>query len=379
VSCLKESIVVAQNLHIQRERHLNQHPLLVPRNSQPPKKMRSSILVWAVALIGMSSSYPIPYNDLNGRLEVQGHRGSRGQRTEESLWAFAYAMEIGVDTLEMDTLFTKDEVAVIWHDHSISAEKCSGDFVGEYIANLTLAQIKTLDCSEQLTNYPQSEPHPGTRIATLEEVLQLIDCYGDSTVGINLETKVDPTMPNQTLPVSTYVNNLIPILQQYDVVSRTTIQSFDWRTLIGIKGKYPEVVTVALLDDTTIVPDDTGDFPWLGGVKVVDDDWITPAADIGASVLSPVHGLPSNASVNTPGYQALVTPERVDMAHSLGMSVVPWTVNDEVTINKLVNDGVDSIISDYPERVMWIAKQRGLSSGKARNPSKPECLKNASG
>ena len=65
--------------------------------------------------------------------------------------------EVGVDVLEMDTVFTKDGVPVIWHDHWIYPTKCTGDYVGDYIANLTLAQVKTLDCSLQLADHPQQE------------------------------------------------------------------------------------------------------------------------------------------------------------------------------------------------------------------------------
>lgn len=299
-------------------------------------------------------------------------------RTEESLWAYAYAMEIGADTLEMDTVFTSDGVPVIWHDHDIRASKCSGEYVGDFIANLTLAQVKTLDCSERLVAHPQQEYHPNTRIATLEEVLQLVDCYGDRGVTLNLETKLDPLRPNETLPVETYITDLVPILQQYGFASRTTIQSFDWRTLIGIKERYPDIVTVALVDDETITPDENGDYPWLGGVQLENEDWVSAAASIGASIVSPVHGVPSNETVNTPEYVPFVTKENTDQAHELGMQMIPYTVNAEVTMSKLIDDGVDAIISDYPERVMYVAKQRGLSVGRARNPSKPECLVNAS-
>ena len=341
--------------------------------------MLTRILVGVVTLTAHVLSFPIPFNDLKGRLEVQAHRGGLGLRSEESLWAFAYAMEVGVDTLEMDTVFTQDGIPVIWHDHYISATKCSGDYVGDYIANLTLQQVKTLDCTKQLPEHPQAELHPNTRIATLEEVLTLVDCYGDRGVTINLETKLDPTKKNETLPVEKYIDDLVPILQKHNFASRTTIQSFDWRTLIGIKEKFPTTVTVALLDDETTTPDSDGSYPWLGGVNVTDDDWVSAAASIKAGILSPVHGLKSNFTVNSPGYKPWVTKERVDQAHELGMKVIPWTVDYEVTINKLIDDGVDALISDYPERVMWIAKQRGLSSGRARNPSKPECLAKASG
>jgi glycerophosphoryl diester phosphodiesterase len=173
--------------------------------------MLSSHLLW-FAIPSLVSAFPYPYNDLHGRIEVQGHRGGIGVRSEESLWAFAYAMEVGVDNLEMDTVFTQDGIPVIWHDHFIAPEKCSGDYVGAYIANLTLAQVKTLDCAKQLVAHAQAEIHPKTPIATLEEVLDLVNCYGDKSVTINLETKLDPTKSNQTLPLETYVNDLIPIV-----------------------------------------------------------------------------------------------------------------------------------------------------------------------
>lgn len=343
--------------------------------------MAASALAVALGalLVGNAAAYPIPHNDLHGRVEVQGHRGGLGLRNEESLWAFAYAMEIGVDTLEMDTVFTKDGIPVIWHDHYIYPTKCTGDYVGQYINNLTLAQVKSLDCDLQLEEHPQQEIHPGTKIATLEEVLDLVNCYGDKGVTVNLETKIDPTTPEQTWPVEKYIE-LIPILEKHGLLERTYIQSFDWRTLVLIHEKYPSIPIVALLDDTTVVPDANGTYPWLGGLNLddYDGDWVAAAAAIGSSVLSPVHGTPSNLTVNSPGYTPFTTKEIVDEAHGLDMQVIPWTVDYEVTISKLLDDGVDSIISNYPERVIAVARQRGLSVGRARNPSKPECLAKAS-
>lgn len=170
--------------------------------------------------------------------------------------------------------------------------------------------------------------HPGTKIATLEEVLDLVNCYGDKGVTINLETKIDPTTPEQTWPVEKYIE-LIPILEKHGLLERTYIQSFDWRTLVLIHEKYPSIPIVALLDDTTVVPDANGTYPWLGGLNLddYDGDWVAAAAAIGSSVLSPVHGTPSNLTVNSPGYTPFTTKEIVDEAHGLDMQVIPgpWT------------------------------------------------------
>jgi glycerophosphoryl diester phosphodiesterase len=172
------------------------------------------------------------------------------------------------------------------------------------------------------------------------------------------------------------MTSLIPILQKHNFENRVTIQSFDWRTLIGIHAAYPSIPIVALLDETTVTPDTTGkSYPWLKN-----GNWVLAAHSIGASVLSPNHGTgkTADATVNSVGYVPFTTKQVVEQAHSLGMTVVPWTVDAEVTISKLVDDGVDAIISNYPERVMYVARQRGLSVGRARMPSRPECLVNAS-
>ncbi|KAF8253194.1 glycerophosphoryl diester phosphodiesterase [Wilcoxina mikolae CBS 423.85] len=318
---------------------------------------------------------------------VQAHRGGLGLRPESTLYAFSYALEIGSNVLEMDTVFTKDGVPVIWHDHQISAAKCKDTakggenfpYVGKFIADLTLAQVKTLDCgSQQLPKHTQAKLYPGAQIPTLEEVLELVHCYGDKQVEINLETKIDPLAPHETLPVEKYITDLIPLLKKHNLDTRTFIQSFDWRTLIGIKQRFPETRTVALLDDTTIVPEN-GVYPWLGGLNLDDfgGDFVKAAKSIGAVVLSPVHGVPSSSSVNTPGYKPFVTKELVEKAHEEGLKVIPWTVDDESTIAKLMDDGVDEIISNYPERVMFVGRDRGMKVGFKGREERKVCLRNA--
>lgn len=198
--------------------------------------------------------------------------------------------------------------------------------------------------------------HEDTRIPTLEEVLDLIECYDNKRVLINLETKLDPLAPNETLPVEKYIDDIVPLLERRGFASRTTIQSFDWRTLIGIKKKFPETVTIALVAPDTITPVND-EYPWLGGIDLAEfnNDWVAAAASIGAEILSPAHGSPWTKTVNTIGYEPLVTEQVVKRAHEYNMKIIPWTVDDEVTIAKLIDDGVDGIISDYPQRsCVWV-------------------------
>ncbi|RPA79274.1 glycerophosphoryl diester phosphodiesterase [Ascobolus immersus RN42] len=354
--------------------------------------MRSHFaLLFAAVTALVSSVNAAPSKIQKRKLEVQAHRGGLGIRPESTLWAFAYSMEIGVDVLEMDMVFTKDGVPVVWHEHSILEAKCldtapGAKYVGQLIANLTLAQVKTLDCgSKLLPAYPQSKRIPGAKIPTLEEVLDLVDCYGDRKVKINLETKLDPLEPAETLPVEKYINDIVPILIRRKFDKRTTIQSFDWRTIIAIKKKWPHMQTVALLDDTTITEDDgrgRGYYPWLGGIDLKKDfkgDYIAAAKSIGASVLSPIHGITSATSVNNPAYKPFVTKRLVDKTHKNKMELIPWTVDDESTIEKLILDGVDAIISNYPERVIYVGRKLGYSPGNGGRKQKLSCLKKAGG
>lgn len=149
------------------------------------------------------------------------------------------------------------------------------------------------------------------------------------------QTKLDPIRPNETLSVDTYINNIIPLLKRRGFDKRTYIQSFDWRTIIGIKKKFPSTRTVALLDDTTIIPYDrgVGGYPWLGGIDLQKDfrgDWVKAAKHIQATVVSPVHGI-GGGTVNSPEYKAFVTKDIVSRAHKLGLQIIPWTVSSPIS------------------------------------------------
>ena len=265
----------------------------------------------------------------------------------------------------MDAVFTQDEVPVVWHDHFLSEEICSGPYVGQFVANLTLAQVKEMDCSVYRSEFPTATYAPETRIPTLEEVLDFIKCTGDDSVQINLETKLDPRAPNETLHVDKYIDGIVPLLFEHGFVERTTIQSFDWRTLFECKRKYPSITTVPLLDELTISANKiTGEYEWLGGLNLndFDGDWVAAAKATGGDIVGPVHGFPPDAPCDAPGYIPFTTKEHVDRAHELGMRIVPWTVDDVVTSHKLLDDGVDGLISNYPELSIDVIRERGFST-----------------
>jgi glycerophosphoryl diester phosphodiesterase len=291
------------------------------------------------------------------RFDIEGHRGTRGLRPEDTLAAFGKALQIGVTTVELDTGVTRDGVVVVSHERRISPLECQdtggNHVVGQLIKDLTLAQIKTLDCGTRHPADPSTDPFvgtqesvPGTRMPTLAEVFDLADRYGADDVQFNIETKLDPTIPGDTVDPVTFTTKVVDVIRRHGMVERSMLQSFDWRTLVEARKQLPSLRTVALAQASTIYPGT----PWTAGVPIAADAWqgslAEAAKSIGAKVLSPLS-------------QNLTDP-LIAAAKQQGLLVVPWTVNDTATMGSLIDRGVDGIISDYPDRLRQVVASRGL-------------------
>lgn len=288
-----------------------------------------------------------------GGFDLQSHRGGRGETTEESLRAFAKSLELGVSTLELDIVLTKDHQPLVWHDPRIEPTKCTdtgpvfpGDpmfpYVGKLVHDLTLDQIRTLDCGKLLDDFPDAEVVHGNRIAVLPEVFALTDSYR-ADVRYNIETKVEADKPETSATPQEFVDVILATVRAAGKVDKVDIQSFDWRSLPLVQRAEPSIPRVALWDATTWVPDS----PWLGGVDpAVVKDPVAGAKSVGATILSPDHHLVDEAFVGR--------------AHAAGLRVVPWTVNDADTMRELVAAGVDGLITDYPTRLREVLQQLAM-------------------
>lgn len=267
---------------------------------------------------------------------------------------------------------------IVWHDEEITPEKCidtapvvkdDPDFpyVGKPIAKLTLAQIKTLDCgSLRLPNYPLQLTYPRTKISTLREVFEFVDCVDPMhQILWNIESKVNPVHPNKTRGVKDFVEKQHKefISSPYPL-SQITYQSFDWRTLIAMKALEPRIAISALIDVSTATTADNSTSPWLAGLRLDEFSGLSlgvrianAASFIGAQILSP-----AAVDYTGPEYALFTTKEMVRRAHQVGMSVKPWTVNSMSIAEDLMDsEAVDGIISDYPSNMRRFIKQRGLS------------------
>ena len=318
---------------------------------------RFKIAVSGVALVVLSGSAM--------GFDLQAHRGGRGLAPENTLTSFSNALDIGVNTLELDVGITKDGIVVISHERYLYADitrDAQGVFLtarGPTIASLTLAELKLYDVGRQnpaskyAKSFPQQKGTDGERVPTLASLFALAVKRGAGDVRFNIETKISPSAATETLAPEPFVRALIAEIRKAGLTSRATIQSFDWRTLLSAQREAPEIVTVYLTSQQgagdMVQVGKPGASPWLGGYDV--DDY---AGSVPKLVKA------AGGTVWSPNYKD-VTEALVREAQSLGLKIVPWTVNEDADLARLLDWKVDGLITDYPDRLRALMKSRGMA------------------
>jgi glycerophosphoryl diester phosphodiesterase len=293
--------------------------------------------------------------------DIEAHRGGRGLLPENTLQAFAGALRIGVDTLELDVGATRDGVLVVSHERRLNpdlARDASGAYVappGRPLITLTLAEVQSYDVGQirpdgaYAKQFPEQRAVSGTQIPTLKEVIDLVRRSGNEHVRLNIETKIDPDHPDESPDPDRFVTLLLGLLKAEDFTDRVMIQSFDWRTLQLVQQQARHIPTVYLTLQRGMAPNVslTQATHWTAGFNPVDHGGSLPRTikDAGGHVWSP--------------YFADVTPELIKEAHDLDLRVVVWTVNKPEDIARLIDMGADGIISDRPDVLTRIAIEKG--------------------
>ena len=297
------------------------------------------------------------------QFDLQGHRGARGLVPENTLTAFSKALDIGVTTLELDVGISKDGVVVISHDRYLNPDitrDATGQFLNErgpVIATVTFAELQRYDVgrikpgSNYAKAFAMQQGTDGERVPALAALFDLVAKRG-ADVRFNIETKISPAAAAETLAAEPFARALITEIRKAGLSSRATIQSFDWRTLQIAQKEAPEIVTVYLTSQQgagdTVQVGKPGASPWLAGFD---------ADDHGGSVPRTVRA--AGGRVWSPNYRD-VTEALVRESHGLGLKIVPWTVNDEADLKRLLDWQVDGIITDYPDRLRALMQARGM-------------------
>lgn len=266
------------------------------------------------------------------KFDVQGHRGCRGLKPENTIPAFLTALDSGVTTLEMDVVITKDRQVVISHEPWMNVEFCldpegktltKKDSIKHNIYAMTYQQVKVWDCgSKGNERFPEQEKSPQYKPLLSDAIIAIenhIKNYTKYEVDYNIEIKSLPVGDDKFHPKPEEFSKLVyELIDQYLPMNRVIIQSFDFRVLKYWHVQYPKIRLAALVENKKDVD---------SNLKVLG---FTP------SIYSP--------------YYKVLSPEIIQHSHDLKMRVIPWTVNDEKEMVALKGMGVDGFITDYPNR-----------------------------
>jgi glycerophosphoryl diester phosphodiesterase len=271
----------------------------------------------------------------NQLIDVQGHRGCRGLYPENTIPAFIHAVDLGVTTLEMDVVISKDSQVVVSHEPFMSAVICRYPKGGEIskrkedslnIYELTYSQIAAFDCGSKA--HPQFPEQKNSELAKplLADVIRAVEQHvkekGLEPVNYNIETKCTPEGDQVYHPGPNVFTSLLmnEVKRQQLPFKRVIVQSFDPRTLRYMRQYYPEYAVALLIGNEN-----------------------SPESNINRLGFTP--------NIYSPYYQ-LVNKELMEFAKKEKMRVIPWTVNERSAINSMLEAGVHGIISDYPNRVL---------------------------
>jgi len=292
----------------------------------------SLLLIGVLFFLSCNNSTESTTMDLTG-FDLQGHRGARGLKPENTVPAFLEALKYDVKTLELDVVISADSQIVLshepWFSHAICTKPDGSAITKVEEKNLSLYKmpyeiIKTYDCGKKgnilfLEQIPMMVYKP-----TLEMVTTAANVYTKSRnqpqVYYNIETKTTLDGDNIFHPTPTvFVNLLYNELKHLEILEYTTIQSFDVRTLQVLHQLDSTIATALLIDEEQL--------------------------DFEAN-LEKLGFIPNIYSC----YYELVDADLIKKCHQKGMKIIPWTVNEKSDMKRLIELGIDGLITDYPNR-----------------------------
>ena len=341
------------------------------------------LLLSAVILIApLSAEAKVNFN---GVFDFEAHRGGRDSRPENTLYSYAYAIELGATSIECDMQLTVDGDIVMSHNPILNPDitrDANGNYVpaNKYdIRKMTVKEIKKFNVSkinpatEYYRLHGKTQVTPDVvQIPTLRELLELIKSSGNKNIFINAEIKSYPDPLTEAAfqynaDKRKFLQKFNELIAEYDMEDRTILQSFDWEILILERELNPRISLLALWQEQpswgksaeSLRAWDKEKSPWLGGLDIKDfkGNPVQAAKAIGADIISP--------------YYMELSKEMVDEAHKLGMKVVPWTVNNLTDMEMMYDMGVDGIISDKPWLLRSFLEKRGAKLN-SRHPFKSD-------
>jgi glycerophosphoryl diester phosphodiesterase len=296
-------------------------------------------------------------------LDLQGHRGARGLAPENTLRAFEVALQHGVTTLELDIAITRDGVLVIHHDLALNpalARDAQGRWLEQPSApihTMTFDELQRYDVGRlkpghrYSANYPDQVPADGTRVPRLSDLFDLVKKGGHDKVRFAIETKIDPRKPDATLAPEPFAKAVVDEIRKAGMAQRSQILSFDWRALQVVQRIAPEIPTVYLSAQQN----------WLDNIGAAAPE---PSAWTAGFKYADHHSVPRMIKAAGGKFWSVyfgdVDAAKVKEAQSLGLKVLVWTVNDAPTMERMLDLGIDGLITDRPDIARKVLASRNI-------------------
>lgn len=264
--------------------------------------------------------------------DVQGHRGARGLRPENSIPAFLMALDSGVTTVEMDLAITKDRQIIVSHEPWMSSEICLNPSGNAYtkkeekifnIYEMTYEEVAKFDCGSMgNSKFPEQVKMSVTKPLLKDVIVAVEDhikSYTRFEVDYNIEIKSGDDGDGKYHPAPAEFSDMVyKLLDEYLPLHRVVIQSFDFRVLKYWHEKYPDIRLAALVENKK-------------------------------SIEAHLKELGFNPDIYSPYYRN-INQAKVKELHEKKIKVIPWTVNEISEMLALKGMGVDGFITDYPNR-----------------------------
>ena len=278
--------------------------------------------------------------------QIIGHRGARGLFPENTIEGLRAAAAQGAGRFEVDIAVTADGVPVLYHDLTLNPDITRGpdgawlSAPGPVLRALTVKALQGFDVgrikpgSGYAARFPEQSPADGARIPTLEAVLRALP-----RAWFTIELKTDPRRPELTVSGPEMAERVVAVAEAAGAVERIRVQSFDWRGPRHLGRVRPDIARAWLTEPKTV----TAAALWWG-VERAGRSVAEAVAAEGGDVWSPEH--------------ASLEREWVAEALRLGLTVIPWTVNEPATMVRLKDWGAAGVISDRPDRALPTASGR---------------------
>lgn len=262
-------------------------------------------------------------------IDIQGHRGCRGLLPENTVPAFLKAIELGVHTLELDVVISKDNVVVVSHEPYMDSEICL-DLEGNEILKsdaekynlyqMTFDSIKQFDCGTKFhPRFPKQEKVKTYKPSLVEVIREAKK--RNPAIKFNIEIKAIPIYDGVFTPKpKEFVQLVLQVINKNEAFNETNLQSFDLRALEEIKKQAPKMPVALLVDED-------------------EDIW------------NKLNLMSYTPEIISPYYK-LLDEKTVRNLQAENYKVIPWTVNKKEDLQKMINLKVDGIITDYPNRLV---------------------------